>query len=901
MSSKTPLAHPGNLESSEIGALLSPDTLLSNLRTAVERATNEADRAKFGALATKLEAELTRRSGTAVEGTKGAVADLKNIMNAEDHSLAQRAKQLAETVGGTITPLAGATVTEIKWAAGKAIEAAKAGDLSEVKKLAEGVRETIATNGDKVLEYTGAAALSKVFEPIQKEGFMGIGTVLSNLWKLIAGIFSGKGFSMSEVIGGGTGKVSEKAGQAKDVAKEAFNKGKESAKTATDIVLDPKKLHEAIDQSLPDVIAKMEREFYGDGKMGTAQREKLAQVLKGANFGQDTLRRIKERIENGGDIAKVSDVKDIFLEALFGNVSLIWQLVSYGIIPAHRVAMSATKTAWNSYQYNTSVVFESLNLPSPPVISMTDEELKAQMSETIKNNPAMRDMMLMQMYRVNGFAATALGTVSTLVYSGLNAAFLDTSTKVDGAKLLWAHHAKEADTVLDGLQKMERAIMGGTTPPAWSPLDILREQFEQIKQNAQHLIDAKANPSKAKEIYAKVLISKDPSTLSRQINALFGAQWGLAQELSQTMHKFSQYQEALANPDFLRKLRTLFGSVHLLQMPRQADKLLLSFPNVQTAKETLSQMNASFPGALGGVLRSIPVAGLVIGGVNISQGDGEGKLAEFLNMASAVLIPVFGPLSVMTSSDTSLAIKPDGKWGLEVAHLKENLLNIGFLGLDTAILLNAARTWGVRWVGGAMISRVTDVARLGTDVVRVGNFMKHAAPKLTPQIGGILRAASAMPKKLRIATVFAAALWGGGYALAKSMEDVEKQLVNEGLWDPAKKDITPKMVTKFATMDNERKRLFMDGVYTHFIERLTPDLPDSKTHFEWNVYGFVVESSQDKAALWTVLNAHDSEFGEELRRLWVSITVISREEQNRQSAELSAKKTAPSNNKSAIA
>jgi hypothetical protein len=111
----------------------------------------------------------------------------------------------------------------------KLLEAAKTGDLSGVKKLAEGVRETIAANGDKVLEYTGAAALSKMLEPIQKEWFAGIGAALSNLWKLIAGIFSGKGFSMSEVIASGTGGVGEKAGQVKDAAKDALNKGKESA------------------------------------------------------------------------------------------------------------------------------------------------------------------------------------------------------------------------------------------------------------------------------------------------------------------------------------------------------------------------------------------------------------------------------------------------------------------------------------------------------------------------------------------------------------------------------------------------------------------------------------------------------------------------------------------------
>jgi molybdopterin converting factor small subunit len=121
MSPKTLPTAPSTLESPEILASLSPDILLANLRTAVERATTDADRTKFWALVAKLEAELARRSDTTVEGAKGAVADLKSIMNADDHSLAKRATDLATQAGDKIAPLAGATVSEKSSdAAGKA-------------------------------------------------------------------------------------------------------------------------------------------------------------------------------------------------------------------------------------------------------------------------------------------------------------------------------------------------------------------------------------------------------------------------------------------------------------------------------------------------------------------------------------------------------------------------------------------------------------------------------------------------------------------------------------------------------------------------------------------------------------------------------------------------------------
>jgi hypothetical protein len=47
------------------------------------------------------------------------------------------------------------------------------------------------------------------------------------------------------------------------------------------------------------MITKLEREFYGEGKMGEKQRENFAKVIKNANFGQETARRIEERIKTG--------------------------------------------------------------------------------------------------------------------------------------------------------------------------------------------------------------------------------------------------------------------------------------------------------------------------------------------------------------------------------------------------------------------------------------------------------------------------------------------------------------------------------------------------------------------------------------------------------------------------
>ena len=82
----------------------------------------------------------------------------------------------------------------------------------------------MSASGQKILEYSGGAALAKVLEPLQKEGLAGIGAVLSNLWKLLAGIFSGKGFAWSEIVGGGVvADAGKKAGEVKDGAKDILN------------------------------------------------------------------------------------------------------------------------------------------------------------------------------------------------------------------------------------------------------------------------------------------------------------------------------------------------------------------------------------------------------------------------------------------------------------------------------------------------------------------------------------------------------------------------------------------------------------------------------------------------------------------------------------------------------
>jgi hypothetical protein len=67
---------------------------------------------------------------------------------------------------------------------------------------------------------------------------------------------------MSEVIGSTAGKVEEKAGNVKDAAKDALNNVKVSAEKTWDMLANPAERERVINESLPGMVSKIQKEFY---------------------------------------------------------------------------------------------------------------------------------------------------------------------------------------------------------------------------------------------------------------------------------------------------------------------------------------------------------------------------------------------------------------------------------------------------------------------------------------------------------------------------------------------------------------------------------------------------------------------------------------------------------------
>lgn len=54
---------------------------------------------------------------------------------------------------------------------------------------------------------------------------------------------------------------------------------------------------------------------------------------------------------------------------------------------------------------------------------------------------------------------------------------------------------------------------------------------------------------------------------------------------------------------------------------------------------------------------------------------------------------------------------------------------------------------------------------------------------------------------------------------AKSHKDFEKELVEQGFWDPKTADLTPKAREAFAQMDDSAKREFCDSMLNEFVKK----------------------------------------------------------------------------------
>lgn len=84
------------------------------------------------------------------------------------------------------------------------------------------------------------------------------------------------------------------------------------------------------------------------------------------------------------------------------------------------------------YEYNLNLVFNKIKGVNPPPMTFTSDSLVSKISK-MKDDQVAQDMLLMQMYRVNGLFASIAGAA---VGGGISALYMavDNSHGADGLK-----------------------------------------------------------------------------------------------------------------------------------------------------------------------------------------------------------------------------------------------------------------------------------------------------------------------------------------------------------------------------------------------------------------------------------------------------------------------------------
>ncbi len=250
-----------------------PETLLAALKERASRATSDTEKAKYADLVAKLEHTLSeKRTGLVQEG-KDVLADFKAGLSPEQKHTLDQVSTSVHSGTEAARVAVGGSVESAQALAKKAEQAARSGDYTEIKKIAEGARESVNEAGQKVLEYSGAAALGKLLEPIHKEGIAGVMTVLGNLVK-----FMTNGFKISEVVG----PVGEKAQEAKEAVQAEVKKRTPE--------LTPEQKQEMKEASIAQSKKWIEDRYFNGVELSPERAKALVGILEKHKFPEEVIR-----------------------------------------------------------------------------------------------------------------------------------------------------------------------------------------------------------------------------------------------------------------------------------------------------------------------------------------------------------------------------------------------------------------------------------------------------------------------------------------------------------------------------------------------------------------------------------------------------------------------------------
>lgn len=253
--------------------------------------------------------------------------------------------------------------------------------------------------------------------------------------------------------------------------------------------------------------------------------------------------------------------------------------------------------------------------------------------------------------------------------------------------------------------------------PAYQSLGILESDIMKNSQNIRGFLASKMSVEGA-----------NASSLARLPGRAFGTAAGAGGDFIDHIQDAKRFQASLMKADVMSKFQELGGSLKILTLARHADKTLLYFKDIDSATNTLRQLGAHAGPFASELLRSLPSVSLVIGGVDLATQDSRTlseseKWKNFATIATTVLIPIVGPVMILTDKETAPKVNKDG----QIENIGTGIAGLGMLGVDGFLLMNAIRA---NKLGGFFLERPRDVLRTVRGLIRTPTVIAHATARL---------------------------------------------------------------------------------------------------------------------------------------------------------------------------
>ncbi len=356
-----------NLTENHEHPALDPERILDALKKRAESAVTKEEREKFQKLADKLSATLVSKSEQAVDGTKDAWTKLRSEISPEQKKILQDAETALKTGTAKLEDVARSTIAKSQEIGGQVVEAARTGNVTELKKLAADVEETVNDAGQKVMKYSGAKAFEKMLEPLKTQGIAGIFAVIMNFWKFLTG-----GMKWSEVVEGAQTQVTGVVAAGTATAQAALGRTETAIESFRNMT--PKELEKLTIKMADGIADDLSKTYFGGAKLSEDKIKKIRGIVASSNLRPEELQKIAKQIQEKGKIT-IENLAQILGTVSTGATELMWKIAFSGIVPlkhiAYEAVASGSKTA-------VGLTFYGLGLPP---MTMTIEGIHALISK----------------------------------------------------------------------------------------------------------------------------------------------------------------------------------------------------------------------------------------------------------------------------------------------------------------------------------------------------------------------------------------------------------------------------------------------------------------------------------------------------------------------------------------